>query len=102
MTKYKMLWKNYLISHIMRIVLGINTWKESFTDNEWLGIILGWLIYIIVIVCASPITFIVSVFYTIKTIIFFRRKIKENNQVFIEKALKYNIIKELKGKVEDE
>lgn len=100
MTRYKLFWKNYLISNILHSMLGVNTWKEIFTDNEWFGIILGWLIYIIVLVCVSPITFIVSIIYTVKTIMFVRRKIKENNQVFIEALLKYNKIKELKGKVE--
>ena len=75
-------------------MLGIDTWQDSLNNNEWLEIILGWLIYIIILVSASPITLIISIITTIKDIIYARRQVKANNQTFINNALKYKLIKE--------
>lgn len=94
MKEYKILWTKCLKAHLNRIMLGVDTWQESLTYNEWLGIILGWLVYIIVVVSASPITFIVSIIGTIKDIGFARRQIKAGNQTFINNALKYKLIKD--------
>lgn len=97
MKKYKLLWHKSLKAHLCLIMLGINTWQEWFTDNYWFGIILGFLLYFIFLVSISPITFIVSIICTIKDIRFARRQIKAGNQTFIDNALKYKLIEELKG-----
>lgn len=94
MAKYKLLWFKCFKSHSFRVMFGIETWKDSLTDNEWLGIILGWLVYIIVVVSASPITLIILIITTIKDIMYARRQVKANNQTFINNALKYKLIKE--------
>lgn len=101
MKKYKIIWIKCLKAHLNRIMLGDETWQECFTNNDWLGIIFGWLIYIIILVSASPITFIVSIICTIKDIRFAKRQIKADNQTFIDNALKYKRIKELKGEKDD-
>lgn len=97
MKKYKLLWHKSLKTHLCRIILGIDTWQECFTDNDWLGIILGFLLYFIILVSASPITFIVSIICTIVDVSYARRQIKAGNQTFIDNALKYKLIKELEG-----
>lgn len=94
MAKYKLCWGKCLKNHLARIMLGIDTWQEWFTDNDWLGIILGFLLYFIVLVSASPITLIISIITTIKDIMYARRQVKANNQTFINNALKYKLIKD--------
>lgn len=94
MAKYKLLWFKCFKSHSFRVMFGIETWKDSLTDNELLGIILGWLVYIIVVVSASPITFIISIIGTIADIRFAKEKIKQGNEDFIKCAIKYKYIKE--------
>lgn len=96
MAKYKLLWFKCFKSHSFRVMFGIETWKDSLTDNEWLGIILGWLVYIIVVVSASPITFIVSIIGTITDVRLAKEKIKQGNEDFIRRAIKYKYIKEIK------
>lgn len=94
MSKYKLCWVKCLKNHLARIILGVETWQEWFTENDWLGIIFGWLIYIIILVSASPINLIISIITTIKDIMYARRQVKANNQTFINNALKYKLIKE--------
>lgn len=96
MNKYKILWHKSLKAHLCRIMLGVDTWQEWFTDNDWIGIILGWLVYIIVVVSASPITFIISIIGTIADGRFAKEKIKQGNEDFIRCAIKYKYIKEKK------
>lgn len=97
MNKYKILWHKSLKAHLCRIMLGVDTWQEWFTDNDWIGIILGFLLYFIVLVSASPITFIVSIICSIVDVNYARRQIKAGNQTFIDNALKYKLIQKLKG-----
>lgn len=94
MSKYKLCWVKCLKNHLARIILGVETWQEWFTENDWLGIIFGWLIYIIILVSASPINLIISIITTIKDIMYARRQVKANNQTFINNALKYKLIKD--------
>lgn len=97
MKEYKILWTKCLKAHLNRIMLGVETWKDSLTDNEWLGIILGFTLYFVVLISVSSITFIISIICTIKDINFAKKQIKANNQAFITNALKYKLIQKLKG-----
>ena len=66
---------------------------KTFIENVYLGLILGWLMYLLFIILASPITFILSIIFTFKDVMIARRRIKENNLVFIDLALKHKMIK---------
>lgn len=93
MKKYKILWHKSLMTYIKRIVFSVDTWQEYFSESEWKFNIMGILLFFILLVSASPITFIVSIIYTIVDVSCARRQIKAGNQTFIDNALKYKLIK---------
>ena len=74
-------------------MFGVGLWQKTFIENVYLGLILGWLMYLLFIILASAITFILSIIFTFKDVMIARRLIKENNQVFIYLALKHKMIK---------
>ena len=94
--KYKLCWFRNWGVVLKRTMFGIETWQDYFLYNEWLGIIFGRIFYLIAVICASPVTFILSIVFNVLQAKLAKQKIREGNEDFIKRALKYKLIKEIK------